>query len=196
MNKDDVKRVHSQRNLKVAYAAAAAARDKPLKSSRQTGRLGQSSNALTQSLGGGGARSQSKADLHAPQANANAQQMSAQNLKLQALGGSEVRIPDYKKGETMDPAPPIEARVTAASPFKKEDYGVEPQSATQRAAYAYKDSQNGNVKVYCRFRPLNERELSTTGQKTCCQFPDSKTVTLMGINAKTGQQEPIPYNYD
>lgn len=58
------------------------------------------------------------------------------------------------------------------------------------------DNQNGNVKVYCRFRPLNERELKTTGAKICCSFPDDKTVTLMGINGKTGQHEPVPFNYD
>jgi hypothetical protein len=26
---------------------------------------------------------------------------------------------------------------------------------------------SGNVKVFCRFRPLNERELETTGENLC-----------------------------
>lgn len=36
MNKEDVRRIHSQRNLKVAYATVAATKDKNLKSKRDT----------------------------------------------------------------------------------------------------------------------------------------------------------------
>lgn len=31
---------------------------------------------------------------------------------------------------------------------------------------------SGNVKVFCRFRPLNERELETTGENLCVSFKD------------------------
>ena len=50
--------------------------------------------------------------------------------------------------------------------------------------------------MFARFRPLNQRELDTTGNETSCEFKDEKTVALMGINQKTGTQEPIPYNFD
>lgn len=59
-----------------------------------------------------------------------------------------------------------------------------------------KEVVTGNVKVFARFRPLNQRELDTTGNETSCEFRDEKTVALMGINQKTGAQEPIPYAYD
>ena len=59
-----------------------------------------------------------------------------------------------------------------------------------------KEVVTGNVKVFARFRPLNQRELDTTGDETSCDFRDEKTVALMGINQKTGVQEPIPYNFD
>ena len=104
------------------------------------------------------------------------------------MGDSELHIPNYKKVEPIDEEIPMDG--------KKEDSIMEPQSSSQRTQVNSKENQTGNVKVYCRFRPLNQRELTTTGNKTCCQFPDSKTVTLMGINGKTGQSEPIPFNYD
>lgn len=80
--------------------------------------------------------------------------------------------------------------------MKNTEQAVDSALAFQRQQLAVKESSTGNVKVYCRFRPLNSRELATAGHKVCCQFPNSKTVTLMGINAKTGQHEPVPYNYD
>jgi kinesin family protein 5 len=59
-----------------------------------------------------------------------------------------------------------------------------------------KDGGSGNVRVFCRFRPLNQRELGTTGHKICCSFPNDQTVSLAGINPKTGQHEPVPFAYD
>lgn len=59
-----------------------------------------------------------------------------------------------------------------------------------------KEVVTGNVKVFARFRPLNQRELDTTGNEISCEFRDEKTVALMGINQKTGAQEPIPYAFD
>ena len=55
---------------------------------------------------------------------------------------------------------------------------------------------SGNVKVFCRFRPLNERELETTGENLCVQFKDDKTCAVMGINKITGNTEPIDYTFD
>lgn len=72
----------------------------------------------------------------------------------------------------------------------------EPKSSGLKAPSAIKEVVTGNVKVFARFRPLNQRELDTTGNETSCQFRDPQTVALMGINAKTGNQEPIPYNFD
>ena len=71
-----------------------------------------------------------------------------------------------------------------------------PSSAGLKAPTALKEVITGDVKVYARFRPLNQRELNTTGNEISCQFRDEKTVALMGINQKTGAQEPIPYNFD
>ena len=54
----------------------------------------------------------------------------------------------------------------------------------------------GNVKVFCRFRPLNARELDTTGTETCVDFKNEKTCSTMGINKVTGNNEPIDYTFD
>lgn len=105
----------------------------------------------------------------------------------------EVRFPNFNGGN-IDSAPAAEC-----SPSKRFE-PQEPQSASTKPSTNYqaqtKDSNTGNVKVFCRFRPLNQRELNTTGAKTCCSFPDNKTVTLMGINPKTGQHEPVPFPFD
>jgi kinesin family protein 5 len=58
------------------------------------------------------------------------------------------------------------------------------------------DGSGGNVRVFCRFRPLNERELNTTENEMCVTFKNETTCAVMGINTKTGQQEPINYTYD
>lgn len=58
-----------------------------------------------------------------------------------------------------------------------------------------KDS-GGNVRVFCRFRPLNKREIATTENQLCVTFKDEKTCSVMGINKNTGNQEPIDYAYD
>jgi hypothetical protein len=58
------------------------------------------------------------------------------------------------------------------------------------------DGSGGNVKVFCRFRPLNARELSTTENEMCVTFKNETTCAVMGINARTGANEPINYTYD
>jgi kinesin family protein 5 len=57
-------------------------------------------------------------------------------------------------------------------------------------------SEKGNVKVYCRFRPLNQRELSTTENTLCVTFKNELTCAVMGVNQKTGNSEPIDWTYD
>lgn len=52
------------------------------------------------------------------------------------------------------------------------------------------------MRVFCRFRPLNARELSTTENELCVTFKDEKTCSVMGINKVTGNQEPIDYTFD
>jgi hypothetical protein len=52
------------------------------------------------------------------------------------------------------------------------------------------------VKVFCRFRPLNTRELDTTGNEMCVTFNNEYTCSIMGINKDTGQKEPIKYTFD
>lgn len=58
------------------------------------------------------------------------------------------------------------------------------------------DNSAGNVKVFCRFRPLNKRELATTESETCVQFKDEFTCAVSGINKDTGRTEPIDYTFD
>jgi len=100
----------------------------------------------------------------------------------------------------IDSAPAAECKQISESPQKRFE-PQEPQSASTKPSTTspaqYKpDSSAGNVKVFCRFRPLNQRELSTTGQNICATFPDEKTVSLMGTNPKTGQHEPVPFPFD
>ena len=59
-----------------------------------------------------------------------------------------------------------------------------------------KGEAGGNVKVFCRFRPLNPRELATTENELCVQFKNETTCAVMGINSRTGQSEPINYTFD
>jgi hypothetical protein len=58
------------------------------------------------------------------------------------------------------------------------------------------DNSAGNVKVFCRFRPLNKRELATTESETCVIFKDEFTCAVSGINKDTGRTEPIDYTFD
>ena len=48
------------------------------------------------------------------------------------------------------------------------------------------DGSGGNVRVFCRFRPLNSRELSTTASELCVSFKNETTCCVMGTNQKTG----------
>lgn len=52
------------------------------------------------------------------------------------------------------------------------------------------------MKVFCRFRPLNQRELSTTESQICVKFKDKQTCSVNGINKVTGNAEPIDYTFD
>ena len=98
MNKDDVKRIQSQKNLKLP--STNTQRDKPLKSTRQSARPAQQTPSGLGSGIGQGMRSLSKADLNGTSNSlkSSTQHVSVQNLKLQAMGpeASEVTIPDYK----------------------------------------------------------------------------------------------------
>ena len=61
---------------------------------------------------------------------------------------------------------------------------------------AVKEALSGNVRVFCRFRPLNSREMSTTEDQLCVTFKNAETCSVMGINKNTGNSEPIDYNFD
>ena len=50
--------------------------------------------------------------------------------------------------------------------------------------------------MFCRFRPLNQRELSTTENELCVTFKNETTCAVNGINTSTGMTEPIPYSFD
>ena len=65
-----------------------------------------------------------------------------------------------------------------------------------KAPSAIKEVITGNVKVFCRFRPLNQRELDTADDMLCVSFKDEKTCSVNGINKNTGSEEPIDYNFD
>ena len=54
-----------------------------------------------------------------------------------------------------------------------------------------------SIKVFCRFRPLNQREKSTEGgTDLCVKFKGPKTCAVDGINKVTGAYQPIDYNFD
>jgi hypothetical protein len=53
----------------------------------------------------------------------------------------------------------------------------------------------GNVRVVCRFRPLNAKESVDRGRKYCCKFEDAKTVSVKGILAN-GQVGDVKYKFD
>jgi len=59
-----------------------------------------------------------------------------------------------------------------------------------------KEVVTGNVRVFCRFRPLNKRELGTKDNKICVQFKSQSCCAVKGVNKATGQVEPINYNFD
>ena len=61
---------------------------------------------------------------------------------------------------------------------------------------AMKEVVTGNVRVFCRFRPLNEREKKTAESNLCVTFKDDKTCAVNGINKATGHTELIDYSYD
>ena len=72
----------------------------------------------------------------------------------------------------------------------------QPMSSLLKAPSKLPEVITGNVKVYCRFRPLNQREMSTTEDQLCVTFKDEKTCAVMGTNQNTGKEEQIPYNFD
>ena len=59
-----------------------------------------------------------------------------------------------------------------------------------------KEVVTGNVKVFCRFRPLNQRELETTDNQLCVTFKSELTCAVNGINKVTGSTELIDYTFD
>ena len=59
-----------------------------------------------------------------------------------------------------------------------------------------KEVVTGNVKVFCRFRPLNQRELETTDNQLCVTFKNELTCAVSGINKVTGCNELIDYTFD
>ena len=61
---------------------------------------------------------------------------------------------------------------------------------------AVKEVVTGNVQVFCRFRPLNQREKNTTENELCVTFKNEKSCAVSGINKNTGATEPINYNFD
>ena len=71
-----------------------------------------------------------------------------------------------------------------------------PASRTSFLRQPTQVNDGGNVRVFCRFRPLNERELNTTGNELCVNFKNEKTCCVSGINKATGQVEPLDYTFD
>ena len=54
----------------------------------------------------------------------------------------------------------------------------------------------GNIKVFCRFRPLNEKELGERDNRECVTYRDAKTCAVQGVNKQTGCQEQVEYSFD
>lgn len=73
--------------------------------------------------------------------------------------------------------------------------GSQPRTSMLQAPTAV-DKGSGDVRVFCRFRPLNARELATTGDESCADFVNPTTVSVEGVNKGTGAVEPIKYTYD
>lgn len=78
---------------------------------------------------------------------------------------------------------------TSTSPKPAYSSFLKPPTAT-------KEVITGNVKVFCRFRPLNTRELETTESNLCVKFKSETTCAVSGINKVTGSTEPIDYTFD
>jgi hypothetical protein len=74
---------------------------------------------------------------------------------------------DLKGGDALNSAPSADTnQITGSSPKTHE--AAEPRQGQQRKQQVTNEDTSGNVKVFCRFRPLNKRELATTGNKICC----------------------------
>lgn len=120
------------------------------------------------------------------------------------MKGSEEKKTETKidGAQNQGPAESIDAPSTGDSPALTKAASGQSQGATTefksflKAPTAAKEVITGNVRVFCRFRPLNARELSTTENEVCVTFKDDKTCSVMGINSKTGNQEPIDYTFD
>jgi kinesin family protein 5 len=52
------------------------------------------------------------------------------------------------------------------------------QSLVKPTAMTQREVVTGNVHVYCRFRPLNQREINTTEDSLCVTFKDEKTCAV------------------
>ena len=65
---------------------------------------------------------------------------------------------------------------------ESKDHSVSVSEDTDRA-----DDSGGNVKVMCRFRPLNTNELNREGDKICCEFHPNKRSVTMKLSRKASE---------
>ena len=58
------------------------------------------------------------------------------------------------------------------------------------------NASSSKVRVVCRFRPFNARELREANDRACASFVDQHTVAVAGTNPETGQYGQQKYNFD
>ncbi|CAI2383862.1 unnamed protein product [Moneuplotes crassus] len=59
------------------------------------------------------------------------------------------------------------------------------------------EPENGNVKVVCRFRPVNQNELDRSGEKQICQFSkNKKSVTILRSKNSDGSVSSNKFTFD
>jgi hypothetical protein len=54
-------------------------------------------------------------------------------------------------------------------------------------SHKLEEEESGNVKVMCRFRPLNENELSRGGKDISCEFHQNKKSVTIQLSKKAGE---------
>lgn len=114
--------------------------------------------------------------------------MSATPVKLGAAAKESAKESDKSSPEKEEQSPmPSAQTAPTVTPAKS----LSAPTATKNA-----DGSGGNVRVFCRFRPLNQRELNTTDSEMCVTFKNETTCAVMGTNQKTGVVEPINYTFD
>ena len=63
--------------------------------------------------------------------------------------------------------------------------------------FKHDEPPTGNVKVMCRFRPLNHNELSKQGEQVCCEFhPNKRSVTIINKRASEGSFGSNKFTFD